>query len=81
MLHLAQRVEGNLLAAAQEIDKLALLCIGTPRLLEPHTWQSLVADSARFDVFRLIDATLAGRARRWRACSPACVRKATRSLR
>lgn len=55
---LAERVEGNLLAAAQEIDKLALLAPqGT---LDLATMQSLVADAARYDVFRLIEATLSG---------------------
>ncbi|WP_226468751.1 DNA polymerase III subunit delta [Luteimonas panaciterrae] len=55
---LVQRVEGNLLAAAQEIDKLALLADGQP--LDAARMESLVADAARFDVFRLIDATLNG---------------------
>lgn len=57
---LAERVEGNLLAAAQEIDKLALLAPeGT---LDLATMQSLVADAARYDVFRLIEASLSGQA-------------------
>ncbi len=55
---LADRVEGNLLAAAQEIDKLALLAEG--RTLDAATMESLVADAARYDVFRLVDAMLAG---------------------
>ena len=55
---LAARVEGNLLAAAQEVDKLALLAEG--RVLDAQTMQTLVADAARFDVFRLVDATLNG---------------------
>ena len=55
---LVQRVEGNLLAAAQEIDKLALLSDG--RMLDAGTMESLVADAARFDVFRLVDAALNG---------------------
>src|SRR5690606_39179185 len=50
---LAERVEGNLLAAAQEIDKLALLADGQP--LDVARMESLVADAARYDVFRLID--------------------------
>ena len=57
---LAQRVEGNLLAAAQEIDKLALLTRGEPGMLELERMDALVADSARFDVFRLVDAALNG---------------------
>lgn len=55
---LAERIEGNLLAAAQEIDKLVLLHGDKP--LDAATLEDLVADSARFDVFRLADAALAG---------------------
>jgi len=55
---LAERIEGNLLAAAQEIDKLKLLHGSAP--LDAATLEDLVADSARFDVFRLADAALAG---------------------
>lgn len=55
---LVERVEGNLLAAAQEIDKLALLAPdGT---LDATRMQALVADAARYDVFRLVDAALNG---------------------
>jgi DNA polymerase III subunit delta len=57
---LSDRVEGNLLAAAQEIDKLALLAGG--KTLDAATMESLVADAARYDVFRLTDAMLAGQA-------------------
>jgi len=59
---LAERVEGNSLAAAQEIDKLALLHGSAP--LDAATLEDLVADSARFDVFKLIDAAVAGNASR-----------------
>ena len=55
---LVERVEGNLLAAAQEIDKLVLLHGAKP--LDAATLEDLVADSARFDVFRLADAALSG---------------------
>ncbi|GGD57209.1 DNA polymerase III subunit delta [Pseudoxanthomonas indica] len=55
---LAERVDGNLLAAAQEIDKLALLAEG--QTLTAAQMESLVADAARYDVFRLTDAMLAG---------------------
>jgi len=58
VLHLAERVEGNLLAAAQEIDKLALLADGAH--LDVARMEALVADSARYDVFRLMDAALNG---------------------
>jgi DNA polymerase-3 subunit delta len=55
---LAERVEGNSLAAAQEIDKLVLLHGSQP--LDADTLEALVADSARFDVFKLVDAALEG---------------------
>ena len=65
---LQDRVEGNLLAAAQEIDKLALaIAPGTGPAAEPIDvvrMEQLVADSSRFDVFRLFDAALAGEAGR-----------------
>jgi DNA polymerase-3 subunit delta len=55
---IAERVEGNLLAAAQEIEKLYLLHgAGT---LDADSVTGLVADSARYDVFGLVDAALAG---------------------
>lgn len=57
--HLADRVEGNLLAAAQEVDKLALLAAG--ETLDAARMDALVADSARYDVFRLLDAAFNGR--------------------
>ena len=61
---LAQRIEGNLLAAAQEVDKLALLMQGeaASKSLDAEAMDALVADSARFDVFRLVDASLNGNA-------------------
>lgn len=57
---LAARVEGNLLAAAQEIEKLKLL-VDTAQL-DAETVQTVVADSARFDIFGLTDTTLNGEA-------------------
>jgi DNA polymerase-3 subunit delta len=59
---LAERTEGNLLAAAQEIDKLALL-VGDA-VLDIDTLEASVADDARFDAFRLTDAAIAGDAAR-----------------
>jgi len=59
---LGERVEGNLLACAQEIDKLHMLH-GESRLDLEDVLHS-VADSARFDVFDLVDASLAGDAAR-----------------
>jgi DNA polymerase-3 subunit delta len=58
---LASRVQGNLLAAAQEVEKLALLC--PPGPLELEAVVDAVADSARYSVFDLGDAALAGDAR------------------
>jgi DNA polymerase-3 subunit delta len=55
---LADRVEGNLLAAAQEIEKLKLLSDGGT--LDSARMENLVADAARYDVFRLIDAAMNG---------------------
>ena len=55
---LADRVEGNLLAAAQEIEKLALL--SNDGVLDAARMDALVADAARFDVFRLLDAAMNG---------------------
>jgi len=55
---LVAQVEGNLLAAKQEIDKLALLAKDGQITIE--TVQASVADGARFDVFQLGDAALAG---------------------
>lgn len=55
---LAERVEGNLLAAAQEIDKLVVLH-GEGRI-DAAEMESLVADSARYDVFKLADAAFGG---------------------
>ncbi len=56
---MAERLEGNLLAAAQEIDKLLLL--NGPGPLTAERLLESVADSARFDVFGLVDSALMGR--------------------
>jgi len=55
---LAERVEGNLLAAAQEVEKLLLL--NGPGSVTIEQMLSAVADSARFDVYGLVDAALQG---------------------
>jgi DNA polymerase-3 subunit delta len=57
---LVDRVEGNLLAASQEIEKL-LLQQG-PGVVTQEQLTESVADSARFDVFGLVDTLLAGEA-------------------
>mgnify|MGYP001190337027 CR=1 FL=1 len=55
---LAARAEGNLLAAAQEVDKLALLYPNARLSLEQV--EAAVADSARYSVYDLADAALDG---------------------
>jgi len=59
---LAARTEGNLLAAHQELAKLALLAEG--KAVDADAVLAGVADSARFDVFQLGEAVLAGEAPR-----------------
>lgn len=59
---LAERVEGNLLAAHQEIEKLALLL--PPGPITAETVVEAVADSARFDVLQLGEAAMRGQTAR-----------------
>jgi DNA polymerase-3 subunit delta len=59
---LAERVEGNLLAASQEIEKLLLL--QGPGPLSQDALLQAVSDSARYDVFGLVDEALSGHAAR-----------------
>ena len=59
---LAERTEGNLLAAAQEVDKLVLLSEGAD-LVDIDAITSAAADSARFNAFDLVDAAVDGDAR------------------
>jgi DNA polymerase III subunit delta len=58
----ADRVEGNLLAAHQEIQKLALLF--EPGELTFEQVESAVLNVARYDVFKLSEAVLAGQSLR-----------------
>ena len=58
----ADRVEGNLLAAHQEIQKLALLF--GPGELTFEQVEAAVLNVARYDVFKLSEAVLAGQTRR-----------------
>lgn len=57
---LASRVEGNLLAAVQEIEKLKLL--SDDGMINSQIMASAVVDSARYNVFGLLDKALAGQA-------------------
>lgn len=59
---LAERVEGNLLAGAQEVEKLLLLQEPGPLSLEQM--MAAASDSARYSVFDLADSALAGNAAR-----------------
>lgn len=54
---LAQQIEGNLLAARQEIEKLALLDI---QEIDLPTLQAQLMDMARFDLYEFANATLLG---------------------
>ena len=58
LLMLCDRVEGNLLAAVQEIEKLKLLCAGGR--ITPQAVAESVADNARYNLFDLVDQALAG---------------------
>jgi DNA polymerase-3 subunit delta len=59
---LAELVEGNLLAAAQEIEKLGLLQnTGT---IDVATVEQAVTDNARFDIFTLVECALSGNTQR-----------------
>lgn len=59
---LASRVEGNLLAASQEIEKLYVLYGSKP--ITKQMLEDAVTDNSRYDVFKLTDCVLAGRASR-----------------
>ena len=58
----ADRVEGNLMAAQQEIEKLRLLHGEGP--VSVADVDAAVADSSRFDVYKLVDAAVGGDAAR-----------------
>ncbi len=59
---LSDKVEGNLLAAMQEIEKLKLLANSSSDgiNLDARTVMQVVADSSRFNIYQLVDAALAG---------------------
>ncbi len=59
---IVDRVEGNLLAAKQELEKLCLLANG--KSISAELVLQSVADSARYDVFQLAAAAAAGDAAR-----------------
>lgn len=59
---IADRVEGNLLAAQQEIEKLRLI-LGAGKV-SAEAVNEAVANNSRYDVYKLTDAALAGDAKR-----------------
>ena len=61
---LAERVEGNLLAAVQEIEKLQLVAGSKP--MDAAAVRDAVGDASRYDAFELLDAVCAGQAGRVR---------------
>ncbi len=74
---LGERTEGNLLAADQELQKLALLMPPNARL----TLESIasgVESSARYDVFTLTDACLRGERERVARIVGACAKRASK---
>ena len=71
MAMLVDRVEGNLLAAVQEIEKLKLAGVGSP--VDAEALADAVGDASRFDTFELVDAAFDGK--------PERVRKMVRVLR
>lgn len=57
---LSERLEGNLLAASQELDRLSLLTNGGT--IEEETIEQAVQDSSRFNGFELVTELLSGQA-------------------
>ena len=57
---IAEKVEGNLLAAAQEIEKLRLLNGEGP--IDENTVLAAITDSARYDIFQLVETAQLGNA-------------------
>jgi DNA polymerase-3 subunit delta len=55
---LCDRVEGNLLAAVQEVEKLRLLCSDSH--IDVDTVAGTVTDNARYNLFTLVDHALSG---------------------
>lgn len=60
--YLVERVEGNLLAAVQEIAKLKLSQLPSP--IDLTSLMSVLEDASHYDVFELLDAMFAGDGRR-----------------
>jgi len=60
---LAEKVEGNLLAAAQEIEKLRLF-VNEGEVLSAENLLNLIEDASRYSLFDLADACLEGKGNR-----------------
>jgi DNA polymerase-3 subunit delta len=58
LTYLAERVEGNLLAAVQEVEKLKLAELPQPITVDALT--AVLEDAAHYDVFELLDAVYNG---------------------
>ncbi len=63
ILLLSDRLEGNLLAAQQELEKLKLLFPDSNELIDTQKILGSVSDASKYDIFNLTDACLAGDAR------------------
>jgi DNA polymerase-3 subunit delta len=61
---LASQVEGNLLAAAQEIEKLGLLQTADTAVIDTAIIEKMITDNARFDIFSLVECALSGNTQR-----------------
>ncbi len=55
--YIASRVEGNMLAAAQEIEKMALLSLDSDNSDGNHPW---ISSQTKYNVFDLVDTILSG---------------------
>ena len=64
LARLQARVEGNLLAAVQEIDKLALAGLAQP--ISAEALDAAVLDASHYDAFDLVDGALGGQSARVR---------------
>jgi len=58
LTYLAERVEGNLLAAVQEVEKLRLAGLDAPVTVDALS--AVLEDAAHYDVFELLDAVFNG---------------------
>ena len=62
LTYLAERVEGNLLAAVQEVEKLRLAELPQPVTVDALS--AVLEDAAHYDVFELLDAVYGGESAR-----------------